>query len=49
MNDDNQAFGEWKEIIVSFEGICTCDHNPEEHGWGSCDNDGCDCAAGWVE
>ena len=28
---------------------CNCDHEPEEHGWGECNVDGCDCAGGWEE
>lgn len=28
---------------------CTCDHEPEEHGWGECNVEGCDCEAGWEE
>jgi uncharacterized protein involved in tellurium resistance len=32
-----------------FEGDCTCDHFKDEHGWGSCDQPGCDCAAGWSD
>jgi len=28
---------------------CTCDHDPEEHGWGHCDVEGCDCEGGWEE
>lgn len=32
-----------------FAGPCTCEHEPEEHTWGSCDVDNCDCEAGWEE
>jgi hypothetical protein len=32
-----------------FEGDCTCDHLEDEHGWGSCGQPGCYCAAGWSE
>jgi len=28
---------------------CTCDHEPDEHGWGECDVEGCDCEGGWEE
>lgn len=28
---------------------CTCEHEPGEHGWGSCDVDGCLCEGGWEE
>ncbi len=37
------------EYSASFEGPCTCDHEPEEHGWGRCVVEGCECEAGWVE
>jgi hypothetical protein len=37
------------EETASFVGPCTCDHEPDEHGWGSCDVDDCDCEAGWEE
>jgi hypothetical protein len=37
------------EEQVAFIGPCTCDHEPEEHSWGSCDQDGCACEAGWEE
>ena len=32
-----------------FEGPCTCEHDEDEHGWGSCDVEGCECEAGWTE
>ena len=28
---------------------CTCDHDKDQHGWGSCDVEGCDCEGGWTE
>jgi hypothetical protein len=34
------------EEQIWFIGPCTCDHDREEHGWGSCDVDDCDCKAG---
>jgi hypothetical protein len=41
------------EYQVSFEGPCTCEHEPEEHSWGSCGVEvggvECPCEAGWVE
>lgn len=42
---------EWyvEEYASYFEGDCTCEHEPEEHGWGECGVDGCACEAGWVE
>ena len=33
----------------SFIGPCTCVHEPEQHGWGSCAIAGCECEAGWEE
>ena len=32
------------EYPIYFIGPCTC-----EHGWGSCDVDGCECEAGYEE
>lgn len=37
-----------------FVGPCTCEHEPEEHGWGLCgqklpDGSFCPCEAGWEE
>lgn len=40
---------EWPEEQAYFTGECTCDHETEEHGWGSCDVEGCECEAGWEE
>jgi hypothetical protein len=40
---------DWTEVDVAFIGPCTCEHAPEEHGWGSCDVEGCPCEAGWEE
>lgn len=37
------------EDHVSFVGPCTCLHEREQHGWGMCDVEGCDCEAGWEE
>lgn len=36
----------WEEN-ANFVGPCTCPHEEEEHGWGSCDVEGCPCEAGW--
>lgn len=47
MTSDDQE--EWVEVWVAFVGPCTCDHEQVEHGWGSCDVEGCDCTAGWEE
>ncbi len=32
-----------------FMGLCTCDHTEEQHSWGDCDYEGCECQAGWEE
>ena len=45
--DDEEAFDE--EECTSFVGPCSCDHEDEQHGWGSCSVDGCECEAGWEE
>jgi hypothetical protein len=45
-NDDNEYC--YYEPRVSFWG-CNCDHYPDEHGWGSCDVDDCECGGGWEE
>ncbi len=38
----------WEEHAY-FCGPCTCEHDQDEHGWGSCDVEGCLCEAGWEE
>ena len=38
-----------EEIPVYFDGPCTCEHDEEEHTWGCCGVDGCECEAGWTE
>ena len=37
-----------EEESASFRG-CTCDHTPDEHGWGECLIEGCPCEGGWEE
>lgn len=55
MSDDDDI-----EYGAYFEGSCTCEHEPEDHGWGECgvesecscgdgNVDMCMCEAGWVE
>lgn len=46
MDCDNAEY-DW-DPAVSFSG-CTRDHDYGEHGWGHCDEDGCDCDGGWEE
>ena len=36
------------EIVPAFMD-CTCEHEEDQHGWGSCDVEGCDCLGGWEE
>jgi len=43
--------GEWvdpDDYPTSFED-CTCEHDPEDHGWGVCNVEGCECEGGWTE
>jgi hypothetical protein len=40
--------GEWPEEQTYFVD-CTCEHDPEEHGWGHCDVEGCPCEGCWEE
>lgn len=40
---------DYEEFTYFASGDCSCEHEPEEHGWGSCDQDGCKCEAGWEE
>lgn len=42
---------EWDcpEDHVTFAGPCTCEHEPEQHGWTGCDAEGCECEAHWEE
>lgn len=46
MSDDES---EYPDYATTFCGPCTCDHEPDEHGWGSCNVEGCQCEAGWEE
>jgi hypothetical protein len=36
------------EEHATFVG-CTCEHDTDEHGWGSCNVEGCLCEGGWEE
>lgn len=52
MNDDEEQ-DSW-EINPVFMGECTCEHEREDHSWGTCDmavgpNTVCPCKAGWEE
>lgn len=55
--DEDEDLNEWVEHVY-FTGECTCFHDEDDHGWGSCDvedvgPDGeigaCLCEAGWEE
>ena len=45
---DGEDYEDYEES-ASFVGPCTCKHEKEEHGWGHCYVEGCDCEAGWEE
>ncbi len=49
MTEDNEEYESLPEDHIYFIGPCTCDHEQEEHSWGSCDVDDCECEAGWEE
>ena len=38
-----------EEGQIYFVGPCTCEHEADQHGWGSCGVEDCDCEAGWEE
>jgi hypothetical protein len=44
-DDDNDVL---PEDLAHMED-CTCDHEPEQHGWGNCEVEGCNCEGGWTE
>lgn len=37
------------EDLAYFEGPCTCEHGPGEHGWDGCNVEGCECEGSWTE
>jgi len=47
--DESDGDDEPFEYNASFVGPCTCEHEEEDHGWGSCGVEGCECQAGWEE
>jgi len=47
MENDDEL--DCQEDHVTFQGTCTCAHDPEQHGWGHCGVDSCNCEAGWEE
>jgi hypothetical protein len=36
-----------KPRIASHFMGCTCEHTGAEHGWGTCEVEGCRCRGGW--
>ena len=49
MSDTDTDTDDDYEEHVTFHGPCTCEHTQEDHSWGHCDVDGCNCEAGWEE
>lgn len=47
-NTDDSVAGEVWEEHAYFTG-CTCRHDPEQHGYGTCDVPDCECEGGWEE
>ena len=41
--------GEIEEEYPVYFLNCTCKHKKEQHGWGCCEVDGCNCQGGWEE
>lgn len=39
---------DYEEYPVYFTG-CTCEHERDQHGWGRCEVEGCECEGGWEE
>ena len=48
MSEEEAAEEEDYEYPVYFVD-CTCDHEPDEHTWGECAVEGCDCEGGYEE
>jgi len=44
-DDDGEEWGEEQAYFID----CTCNHEPNEHGWGSCDIECCPCEGGREE
>ncbi len=45
MDEPDDETVEYEPVFVG----CTCDHDPEDHGWGECLEDDCPCEGGWEE
>ncbi len=39
---------EYEDEQIGFFG-CSCDHDPDDHGWQGCNIEGCDCEGCWEE
>lgn len=48
MSDEEAEEELLPEDQAHMEG-CTCDHDPEQHTWGSCEVEDCPCEGGWTE
>jgi hypothetical protein len=46
--DENEEECDYEDHVY-FNGLCSCEHEREEHGWGSCDVTDCPCEGGWEE
>lgn len=48
MSDDSDEIDDYvcpEDLAYCAE--CTCDHEPEQHGWLSCEVEGCACEGHW--
>ena len=45
---DDWEEDDWEEQEAYLVG-CTCVHESDEHGWGGCEVEGCDCEGAWEE
>lgn len=44
--EDEEEF-EYEDTVTFVD--CTCKHKPEEHTWGACEVEDCECEGGWEE
>jgi len=42
-----EEYEDYDDYAPYFAGDCTCTHDPDEHGAGSCGVLNCNCEAGW--
>ncbi len=45
MSDENEEYDCPEDHAYLTD--CTCEHEPEQHGWGECEVEGCDCDGHW--